>query len=207
MKVPEDIHFYDEEITLLERKIEALPAEEKVIAFYGSSSVRLWLRIAQDLEPLPLVNLGFGGSSYWWCIHHFDRLFRAWEPQEFVLYVGDNDLGQGCTREEVIEGYQLLKEKIRNRYPDILIHYVSVKPSPARDYLIPTIKSVNHAILEDVEADPQMRYIDIFDGMMDGHNPNTAYFLSDLLHLNRRGYKVWRKIFREHFDLPVEQEA
>ena len=204
MKVPEDIHFYDEEINILERKIEALPENEQVVAFYGSSSVRLWLRMAQDLKPLPLVNLGFGGSSYWWCIHHFDRLFRSWEPKEFVLYVGDNDLGQGCSYEEVIEGYRILKAKIRNRYPDIFIHYLTVKPSPARDYLIPTIKAVNQTIKEDTEADANMSYINVFDDMLDGHNPNTAYYLSDLLHLNRRGYKVWKRIVRDHFELGEE---
>lgn len=201
MNVPEDIHFYDEEINLLEKKIGELSEGSNPVAFYGSSSVRLWLKMTQDLHPLELINLGFGGSSYWWCIHHFDRLFGSWEPQEIVLYVGDNDLGHGATDEEVISGYHGLKSKIRKRYPDMLIHYISVKPSPARDYLIPTIKAVNETIKADVEADPLMKYINIFDGMLDGHNPNTAYFLSDLLHLNRRGYQVWKNIVREHFGL------
>jgi len=202
MNAPEDIHFYDEEISILENRIASLPKDQPVIAFYGSSSVRLWLNMARDLDPLPLVNLGFGGSSYWWCLHHFDRVFNeSWEPKEMVLYIGDNDLGHGSTYEEVIEGYRLMKAKIRQRFPGILIHYISVKPSPLRDYLIPTIKAVNATIKEDVEADDEMRYINVFDGMLDGHNPDTTYYLSDLLHLNRRGYQVWKRIVREHFGL------
>lgn len=205
MNAPEDIHVYDEEIDILEKKIAALPKDEPVVAFYGSSSVRLWLNMARDLNPMPLINLGFGGSSYSWCLHHFDRLFNdSWEPKEIVLYIGDNDLGHGSTYDEVIEGYDAIKTKIRKCYPGILIHYISVKPSPLRDYLIPTIKAVNKTIEEDVEADGNMRYINVFDGMMDGHNPDTTYYLSDLLHLNRRGYQVWKKILREHFELDSE---
>ena len=205
MNTPEDIHLYDEEISLLEKKIQALPKNQPVIAFYGSSSVRLWLNMARDLDPMPLINLGFGGSSYWWCLHHFDRLFnKTWEPKEMVLYIGDNDLGHGSTYHEVIEGYRSMKKKIRQRYPDMMIHYISVKPSPLRDYLIPTIKAVNKTIQEDVDTDDQMRYINVFDGMLDGNNPNTSYYLSDLLHLNRRGYQVWKGIVRAHFGLDVE---
>ncbi len=202
MNTPEDIHFYDKEVKDLEERIAALPEGQRVVAFYGSSSVRLWLNMSRDLDPLPLINLGFGGSSYQWCLYHFDRLFNdRWEPREIVMYIGDNDLGNGATHSEVVEGYFQMKEKIRNRFPDILIHYISVKPSPARDYLIPTIKAVNQSIKEDIESDETMRYINIFDGMLDGHNPNTAYFLSDLLHLNRRGYQVWKDIVRAHFEL------
>lgn len=202
MNVPEDIHFYDQEINILEKRIAALPQAEPVIAFYGSSSIRLWLNIARDLDPMRVVNLGFGGSSYWWCLHHFDRLFDAsWQPKEMVLYIGDNDLGQGATQDEVIEGYYLMKEKIQKQYPAMVIHYVSVKPSPLRDYLIPTIKAVNKTIAEDIATDPNLRYINVFDPMLDGHNPDTTYYLSDLLHLNRRGYQVWKRVFREHFGL------
>ena len=97
-----------------------------------------------------------------------------------------------------------MKEKIRNRYPNMVIHYISIKPSPLRDYLIPIIKAVNKTINEDVDADDKMHYINVFDGMLDGHNPDTSYYLSDLLHLNRRGYQVWKKIVREHFGLDSE---
>lgn len=202
MNVPEDIHLYDQEIGILEQRIKALPKGQQVVAFYGSSTIRLWLNMVRDLDPLPLINLGFGGSSYWWCLHHFDRLFNeSWTPKEIVLYIGDNDLGHGATYDEVIQGYRIIKAKIRKKYPDILIHYISIKPSPLRDYLIPTIKAVNKTIKEDIDADEAMRYINVFDGMLDGHNPDTTYFLSDLLHLNRRGYQVWKNIVRKHFGL------
>lgn len=202
MNFPEDIHCYDQEIGILEKSIKALPKGQPAVAFYGSSSIRLWLNMARDLYPLTLINLGFGGSSYWWCLHHFDRLFNeSWTPKEIVLYIGDNDLGHGATYDEVIQGYHSMKAKIRKKYPDIIIHYISIKPSPLRDYLIPTIKAVNKTIEKDIDADEAMRYINVFDGMLDGHNPDTTYYLSDLLHLNRRGYQVWKNIVRKHFGL------
>ncbi len=202
MKLIEDPHFYDAEIAALQRKIANLTDPTSTIAFYGSSSFRLWIRIEEDLAPLKLINLGFGGSSFLWCMHHFDTLFAEFEPAQMVLYVGDNDLGQGTPKEEVISRFHQLLGMIWDRFPGIFVHYVSVKPSPARDYLIPTIKWVNASIQDFVEGHENMSFINIFDGMLfQGHHPNTSYYLSDLLHLNKRGYMVWKDVFRDHFQL------
>ena len=201
MELEEDPHLYDAEILRLERRIANLESQENLVAFYGSSSIRLWVHMLRDLEPLNLINLGFGGSSFTWCMHHFDRLFKDLEPKEMVIYAGDNDMGTGVPPEEVFKRYHKLKAMILDRYPEIFLHVMSVKPSPFRDYLIPGIKWLNTQFKEDAEMNPNMSYINVFDGLTDGHNPNTTYYLSDLLHLNRKGYAVWKKIVRAHFEL------
>ncbi len=202
MELTADPHFYDLEIKRLLRRIQLHQKRDNLIAFYGSSSIRLWVHMKEDLNPLNTLNLGFGGSSFLWCIHHFPTLFAEIEPSEIVVYVGDNDLGRGTPKEEVMERYRALVRTIRGKYPEILIHFISVKPSPARDYLIPTIKWVNARIEAEILDSENMRYINIYDGMLsNGHQPDTSYYISDQLHLNRRGYVVWRKILRAHFNL------
>ena len=99
MEVTEDPNFYDHEIERLERRIATMPNEANPVVFYGSSSLRLWVRMTEDLSPMHPLNLGFGGSSFLWCMHHFHRLFQSINPKEIVLYVGDNDLGRGTGRE------------------------------------------------------------------------------------------------------------
>ncbi len=201
MKVTEDPHFYDLEIRRLQKRIEKRQNREKLVVFYGSSSLRLWVHMKEDLSPMNTLNLGFGGSSFLWCMHHFNTLFEGLAPHEIVLYAGDNDLGSGVEKEELPTRFRKLREQIRSKYPRTPIHFISIKPSPARDYLIPAIKWVNGEIEKEIEKDASMRFINIFDPMLEGHHPNTAYYLSDLLHLNRRGYEVWKKVLREHFQL------
>ncbi|MEM9326516.1 MAG: GDSL-type esterase/lipase family protein [Bacteroidota bacterium] len=202
MTFTDDPHFYDVEIAHLKEKIQQLERPAETTAFYGSSSFRLWLRMEEDLAPLDLINLGFGGSSFLWCMHHFPSLFSLFTPKQFVLYIGDNDLGQGVAKEEVVDRFYRMRAMVWDRFPGIKIHFVSIKPSPARDYLIPTIKWVNAQLREEVESHPDMEFINIYDSMLEqGHHPSTAYYLSDLLHLNKRGYVVWRERFREHFQL------
>lgn len=201
MSLADEPHRYDVEIKRLEKRIAKHEPKEDLIVFYGSSSVRLWVHIKDDLSPLNVLNLGFGGSSFEWCMHHFQKLFKNVTPKEVVLYVGDNDLGNGAKKEDLISSYLKLREMIWDKFPNVTIHYISIKPSPARDYLIPTIKWVNSAILKEIEDQKNAQFIDIYEGMLDGHNPNTNYYLSDLLHLNRKGYEVWRGIVRKHFNL------
>ena len=43
--------------------------------FYGSSSIRLWDTLAEDIDP-GVVNLGFGGSTLQACDYFFERLVR-----------------------------------------------------------------------------------------------------------------------------------
>jgi len=202
MSVADDPGRYDVEIKRLLNRIHKLETQEDLIVFYGSSSMRLWVSMKDDLAPINALNLGFGGSSFEWCLYHFHTLFENITPQEVVLYVGDNDLGNDVPKESLIDSYLQLTDLIWSKFPGILIHYISIKPSPARDYLIPAIKWVNARIKEYTEQKENTSFINIYDSMLEkGHNPDTNYYLSDLLHLNRRGYEVWRKVVRKHFQL------
>src|SRR5687768_181547 len=40
----------------------AMPASGGIL-FVGSSSIRLWKTLAQDMAPLPVLNRGFGGAT------------------------------------------------------------------------------------------------------------------------------------------------
>lgn len=72
-----------------------------MIAFYGSSSIRLWATLASDFPGLSVVNLGFGGATLAACVYFFERLVLPCSPASLVLYAGDNDLGDGRRPEDV----------------------------------------------------------------------------------------------------------
>ena len=184
---------WDEEIESLKRKVKTINFDDRLIAFYGSSSIRLWENMMDDLEPHPVINLGFGGSSYHWCNHYFETVFNGFRPQKIILYAGDNDLGSGTPIPEIVNNLQILLAKIENHSPGTNIAIISVKPSPDRVYLRNQIEKLNQQIrfiIQESGGD----FIDLYSKMLavDGSYRPELY-VEDMLHMNEHGYKIWKE--------------
>ena len=198
---PDDLNMWEEEISLLVQKSRNYREQNDLIAFYGSSSIRLWEQMESDLTPHQVLNLGFGGSSYFWCDLHFEEVFQALNPKKIVLYAGDNDL-ENDTPHEVILGYILsLINKIRNKYGNIPLGIISVKPSPIRLYLKEKIELLNSELLTISRNLENGSYINIYREMLnfDG-TVRPELFLEDQLHLNPKGYELWKDVIKDHLD-------
>ena len=101
--------------------------QRDLIIFYGSSSVRLWVGMKKDLAPFNVLNLGFGGSTYAWCIHYFNEIFEGARPNKIVLYAGENDLAQGKSPQEVVNDCNNLVQLILKKYPKVQLAFVSLQ--------------------------------------------------------------------------------
>ncbi|MDO1513188.1 cyclic nucleotide-binding domain-containing protein [Maribacter confluentis] len=180
------------EIKRLKRRIGKLETQENLIAFYGSSSVRLWVNMQRDLSPFNVVNLGFGGSTFAWCIHYFDEIFKEAHPSKIVLYAGENDLNDGKTPQEVLSGCMELVTMIYDKYPGVELALISLKPSVEREYLIPLIMETNLMLSKYIITELNAQYINVFAQMITTDNrPIPELYLSDGLHLNKQGYALW----------------
>jgi len=194
------ISLWRPEINLLKERVKALPDKQNVTAFYGSSSIRLWEPLAEDLAPHHVINLGFGGSSYRWCDHFFEEVFEWLDPKEIILYAGDNDLGNEIPENEILESVNSILEKIEARYGNILVSIISVKPSPDRLYLKENIKSLNNALRLLIESRPKGTFINIHSEMLSTGNVRPELYLEDELHMNRNGYEIWKKVIKPHLE-------
>jgi len=188
--------WYEEDVKAAVAERQSCPYEPKTI-FYGSSSIRLWSKLYEDFEEFKPVNLGFGGSTLAACIWFFDRIVSpVRHPKTFLLYAGDNDLGDGRHPEEVLIFFREFMIKLREHYPQIPFYYISIKPSVSRIEIIDSIKQTNSLIEEEIHRRTGNDYfINIYDKMI-GNNgkPIATLFQDDGLHLNRDGYMVWREI-------------
>lgn len=195
-----DITQFENEIKDLERKILNHKNQDQLVVFYGSSSIRLWESLSEDLAPLNTLNLGFGGSSFSWCIYYFDRLFSKLKPAHIVIYVGDNDLGVGIPPEKVLKKFRALVKMIRLSFPDVPIDFITIKPSPERTYLQPEIRLTNDLIRKELLSISKGRLINVFDSMLDKNGvARPELYLEDQLHMNEKGYEIWTGIIRKHF--------
>jgi lysophospholipase L1-like esterase len=177
------------------------------VLFVGSSSIRLWDGLETQFESLPLVvKRGFGGSRMEDCKTYLSRLVVPYKPRMVLVYAGDNDLAEGRTPQQVLESFKSFVKGVRAELPDTRIAYISIKPSPSRAALMPSIRETNSLIRDFVGATDNADYIDIFSPMLsNAGTPRTELFREDALHLNAKGYALWRSVISAH--LPARLTA
>lgn len=193
---------FENEIKALERKILEHPNKEDLVVFYGSSSIRLWETLEEDMAPLNILNLGFGGSSFSWCIYYFDRLFSKIRPKHLVIYVGDNDLANGSEPEKVLKKFRMLAKLIRLSFPTVPMDFITIKPSPERTYLLPETRLTNDLIRKELKGIDRASLVNVFDSMLDENGvARSELYSADNLHMNADGYKIWKGVLRKHFEI------
>tara|TARA_B100000609_G_C17161193_1_gene406265 strand:- start:106 stop:732 length:627 start_codon:yes stop_codon:yes gene_type:complete len=196
-----DPELFKDEIVALEQKVKEWKNNDRLIVFYGSSSIRLWETLEEDLLPLNTINLGFGGSSFGYCLYYFDRIFTdSLKPTQVVIYAGDNDIGRGIPPENILDRFRKLSAKIREKYPFVKITFITIKPSPQRDQLMENTRLTNDLIRKELKVLKRADMINVFDSMLDENGKaRPELYLEDQLHLNAEGYRIWKGVFRKHF--------
>ncbi|MEI6205214.1 MAG: GDSL-type esterase/lipase family protein [Desulfuromonadales bacterium] len=181
----------------MERALRLSPPPGGLVAFYGSSSMRMWESLEDDFHDVGVLNLAFGGSTLEACAWFFERLVVPCNPRSIVCYAGDNDLGDGRTPEEVLMSFRKLLIKIDMYCHTIPFTMLSIKPSPARWHLADQITFTNDTIRQELRGHDHRYFIDIFSAMLgsDGR-PDDSLFLNDGLHVSPKGYMVWKELLR-----------
>lgn len=188
-------HQYEAEIAALEAKYRDQPTGK--IAFYGSSSMRLWPRLSHDFPAVPVENYGFGGATLADCTHFFERLIVPRKPRAIAFYAGDNDLAQGALPEAVWESLRALLDLRDAHLGAIPFAFLSMKPSPARLELLPTVIEANEWCWREINSRENAVWVDIFTPMLDENRaPRPTLFAPDGLHLSRAGYGLWREVLK-----------
>lgn len=189
--------FWRNQINRLKRSVRSFNNQENLVVFYGSSSIRLWVHMKDDLAPLNVMNLGFGGSNYAWCAHYFDEVFGPLRPKKIVLYAGENDLGEGKSPQTVFADFKRLVQKIKAKDANIALAIISIKPTIARQEMLPDILETNRLLKQYVSNELRAHYIDVFNQMISqDHKPRPELYMVDGLHLNKAGYEIWSRTIR-----------
>ena len=170
------------------------------VVFVGSSSIRLWDGLETAFDSLPVVvKRGFGGSLMSDCTAELRRLVVPYRPRLVIVYAGDNDLAVGRTPQQVLRSFRAFVEGVRSALPRTRIAFLSIKPSPLREALLPAIRATNALVARYAESTPDLDYIDVYSPMLgaDGR-PRAELFRADRLHLNAAGYSLWKRVVEAH---------
>ncbi|MFK7974738.1 MAG: GDSL-type esterase/lipase family protein [Halioglobus sp.] len=170
------------------------------VVFVGSSSIRLWSSLHMDMQPIPIVQHGFGGAKLNDVVHYADRLITAYEPRAVVVFAGTNDIDPRASKkpEVLLASYQSLVAKITAQQPDLPVFFINVTPSPLRWEVWSIAQQTNALIKQYSEQHPNLHVIDTGPALLgaDGVPAKDNYRL-DGLHLSSKGYAIWTQIIRE----------
>lgn len=173
---------------------ETLPPKDAILLI-GSSSFTKWTDVASYFPGKKIINRGFGGSRLI-DLNEYTNDLLNYEPKQIIIYCGDNDFADNdqVTAKEVVSRYKTFYKKIRKKFPNIEVDYISIKFSPSREKLWPQMKETNKKIRAFMKKEPNAEFIDITKGMEDtnGH-VRSDLFVEDRLHMTPEGYRIWAK--------------
>jgi lysophospholipase L1-like esterase len=171
------------------------PAPNSIL-FIGSSSFTMWRDVQEYFPEFSIINRGFGGSTLLDQIRYVEDVVYPYKPKQILIYCGENDLASSDSVDGkmVLERFQRLYKLIRAKLPKVHIAYVSMKPSPSRQLLLPKMRDGNSRIQEFLKKQDNTAYIDVYKEMIDAEGkPIAELFLDDNLHMNKKGYAIWKK--------------
>ena len=180
------------------RRADSITAPPKnAILLIGSSSFTNWKDVAKYFPDQTIINRGFGGSSLPHMIMYVEDVIFKYNPKQILIYCGENDLtgGPTITADTIFERLKNLHQLIRSKYKKVPIAYISMKPSPSREKYLETMQKGNALIKSFMEQQKRSSYIDVYSSMLDANGKVlTHIFLSDKLHMNAEGYKIWQGV-------------
>lgn len=186
-------------IAAFEAADRASPPPRDAILFIGSSTIAGWKTLAGDFPDHPVINRGFGGSQISDSVFYADRIVVPYRPRLIVLRAGGNDIKAGKTPEQVAADFEAFVAKVRSKLPDVRIAYMPINATPARWANVEREKQANLLIRNSIAAGDNLDYIDTWNAMLSADGtPRDDLFVSDRLHFNEQGYKIFAAIVRRH---------
>ena len=184
---------FEQEITSFNEM--PIPSDGEPVVFTGSSSVRLWEGLDKDCSGVPVINTGFGGSHMSDLLYFLDQTVLRFRPAVVYIYEGDNDISAEKSPEDIMATTKQVVDKLLNLNPEIYIHFIAAKPSPSRWKFKTAYEAFNGLLKTYAQGHPQLFYIDVWNEMLDPQGrPIADIFIEDSLHMNRKGYLIWKEI-------------
>ena len=190
---------YEKDIAAYEKKFEENPPMENSTLFVGSSTWRLWgKQLEEDFAEIQAVNTGFGGATIPDLLRAADRIVIPHKPRRILFFCGGNDLARKMEPDTVFGNFKKYLSLVWATDPFCEVYFVSSTQAPSRKEFWPQARQLNGEIKKLAEQLDGLYFIDIQPAMNDENGGiREDLFLSDRLHLNRDGQKIWIPIILE----------
>ena len=196
---PENPIEWEADIAAFEARDSLMAPPENAFLFIGSSSIRLWKTLAEDMDPLPVIQRGFGGSKLGDAIYYIDRIVTPYAPRAIVMFSGTNDIAGDSPKppERVFSLYKQFVGEVQRKLPGTPIFFIAITPTWARWEHKDLVARTNALVEAHTVSNPLLYFIDTASAVLDENGePRKDLFVEDQLHLNEQGYAVWTSIIK-----------
>jgi lysophospholipase L1-like esterase len=173
---------------------------KNAILLIGSSSFTKWTDVSTYFPDKTIINRGFGGSRLT-DLNYYATDLLNYQPKQIIIYCGENDFADNdkLKPKEVVNRFKTFYKKIREKFPNIEVDYISIKYSPSREKLWSQMKAANKKIAAFMKKEPNAEFIDITKVMQDANgNVRKDLFVSDMLHMTPEGYRLWTSVMNPY---------
>jgi lysophospholipase L1-like esterase len=160
--------------------------------FIGSSSIRRWPALEQEMRPWSAVNRGMNGARLGTIHRRMLNEPAGRSPAAIIFYGGDNDIGAGRTAADTFQGTVALLTDVRRMFGPVPVFLLSLKPSPARWSNFPLQTAYNSDLKAYSQQHPGITFVDTVPALLRDGRPGP-YYRADGLHMNADGYTIVRK--------------
>lgn len=199
----EDPTIWEDDIAAFEAEDEAQTPPEDALLFVGSSSIRLWDSLKEDMAPMPVIQRGFGGSKLGDCIHYADRIVTPYAPKALVVFCGSNDIaGDNPKSAETVFGlYKDFVATVHADLPGLPIYFIAISPTSSRWEHRDIVAEANRLVEAYSAQHEELYFINTAVALLDENGASKEeLFREDKLHLNADGYAVWTSIIRPEME-------
>ena len=188
------------DIKALRDRAAVEPAECDVM-FFGSSSIRRWKSLHEDMAPLTVVNRGYGGATLRDLHYNYHTVMAHYKPKAFVFYC-DNDLRTKPEVDipvgELFDLVRMLFNRLEQDYPGVPVYFLAMKHCERREAIRDRQAMYNALVKEYSErSSNQVIFVDTCSALLtESGEIDTTMFVKDKLHLNADGYKRWTTLLR-----------
>lgn len=182
--ISDDPRVWESTIQAFETQDKLNPPAGNAVVFLGGSSISTWETLAEDMQPLNVVNRGFSGAKVTDLVYFINRMLVTPTPSAVVIAIGASDLStlsgnKPKTQQQLLRLYQQLVEKIKSRVKGKPIYLLANPQDPVEsDYWI-AIDDFNQSLESMTSTDEQLYFIE-----------STS--------LSQQSYVVWSTALKKH---------
>lgn len=194
---------WETEIQQLEKKDKETVYSDKSILLVGSSSIKFWNTISEDLNPYSPIQRGFGGSNFQDILVYTKRLVYPHKFKALLVFVGNDIIGgkNDKTPREVLGLFKGFEKIVRKKYKKQTIYFIAITPNESRWPVWGQQREANSLIKAYCQSKKNLQFIDTEQIFLDEKGfPIKEYFRGDKLHLTQKGYDVWAATIKKKLD-------
>ncbi|MEC4882798.1 MAG: GDSL-type esterase/lipase family protein [Scytonema sp. PMC 1070.18] len=184
-------------------QFEVLPKSDSAIVFLGDSLTDEgeWGELFSNPN---MKNRGISADTTDLVLNRLDVIVES-QPKQIFLMIGINDLmNAGRNVEETLSEYKNILIELQQKTPKTQVFVQSILPvnnNISRYWQDNNIVMELNLKLRELAQEFSYYYIDVFPYLLDSQNQLSSDYTSDGLHLNGKGYLMWKQAIEQYNSL------